>query len=280
MTGVEITIRRLYTPEEMAAAVDLQKVYWGENMGDLVPSHMLTSITNYGGHLHGAFVGDKMVGMLLGFLGADIKCENHQNAPERMLIMSKRMVVLPQYRGHKIGENLKLAQAKYARQHGIQLVTWTFDPLLSRNAYLNLHKLGAVGQKYFEDYFGMASADSVLGADRLVMNWWVRHPHVKNHPELDLSNTPVANVVSLSPNGLLVPQEFRLPKHAIIRLEIPIEFQPIINIDSDLAQRWRDHVRLSFQHLLEARFIATDFTRLENRVFYVFTHDDGTFDFT
>lgn len=280
MTDIEITIRRLYTPKEMAAAVDLQRVYWGDNMGDLVPNHMLTSITNYGGHLHGAFVADKMVGMLLGFLGADIKGDNHQNAPSRMLLMSKRMVVLPQYRGHKIGENLKLAQADYARQHSIQLVTWTFDPMISRNAHLNLHKLGAVGQKYFEDYFGRKSADSVLGADRIVMNWWVRHPHVKNRPELDLSNAPVANTVSLSGDGLLVPHEFRLPTHSIIRLEIPIEFQPIRNIDANLAQNWRDHVRLSFQRLLEAGYIATDFMRVENRVFYVFTRDDGTFDFS
>jgi chorismate synthase len=280
MAEIEITIRTLHTPEEMQAAVDLQKIYWGEDMGDLVPGHMLTSIANYGGHVHGAFDGDKMVGMLLGFLGADISPNDNRHAPSRMLVMSKRMVVLPEYRSHKIGEKLKVAQADFARQHGIQLVTWTFDPLLSRNAYLNLHKLGAVGQKYLEDYFGGNSDNPVLQSDRLVANLWVNHPHIKNRPDTDFSTAPVANGVSLSPDSLLVPQDFHVPDSSCIRMEIPMEFQPIESIDTKLAQRWRDHVRLGFNSLLGAGYIATDFMRVENRVFYVFTRDDGSFDFT
>jgi chorismate synthase len=276
----EIKIRTLHTPDEMEAAVELQKVYWGDDMGDLVPGHMLTSIANYGGHIHGAYDGDKMVGMLVGFLGADIKPDDNQNAPSRMLVMSKRMVVLPEYRSHKIGENLKLAQADFARQHGIQLVTWTFDPLLSRNAYLNLHKLGAVGQKYLEDYFGGKSGNPVLRADRLVANWWVNHPHVQNRSSDDLNAAPVANTVTFSPDGVPMPQEFSLPDSAIIRLEIPSDFQPIESSDAALAAHWRDHVRYSFKQLLEAGYLATDFMRVGNRVFYVFTRDDKTFAFT
>lgn len=275
----EIIIRTLHTPDEMEAAVELQKVYWGDDMGDLVPGHMLTSIANYGGHIHGAFHGDRMVGMLVGFLGADIRPDDNQNAPSRMLVMSKRMVVLPEYRSHKIGENLKLTQADFARQHGIQLVTWTFDPLLSRNAYLNLHKLGAVGQKYLEDYFGGKSDNPVLRADRLVANWWVNHPHAQNRSQVDFSDAPVANGVSLSQDGLLVPEGFRVPDSTIIRLEIPVEFQPVENVDMGLASRWRDHVRHSFKQMFEAGYLATDFMRVENRVFYVFTRDDKTFGF-
>ena len=280
MAEIEITIRTLHSPEEMEAAVDLQKIYWGDDMGDLVPGHMLTSIANYGGHVHGAFDGDKMVGMLLGFLGADISPNDTRHAPSRMLVMSKRMVVLPEYRSHKIGEKLKLAQADFARQHGIQLVTWTFDPLLSRNAYLNLHKLGAIGQKYLEDYFGGKSGNPVLQSDRLVANLWVNHPHVTNRAVIDANNAPVANGVSLSSASLLVPQDFHTPDSLCIRLEIPMEFQPIESLDMQLARHWRDHVRQGFNSLLGAGYIATDFMRVENRVFYVFTRDDGSFDFT
>ena len=277
----EITIRILHQPKEMEAAVDLQKVYWGDDMGDLVPGHMLTSIANYGGHVHGAFDGDKMVGMLLGFLGADIKADDNRNAGKRILIMSKRMVVLPEYRGHKIGENLKVAQADYARQHGIQLVTWTYDPMLSRNAYLNLHKLRAVGQKYVEDYFGQDAKNPVLSADRLVANMWVNHPHVLHPTEIDVTNAPLINHVSSSfeLDGIIEPQYLNKPHAPIMRLEIPIEFQPLQNIDADLASEWRDHVREGFKMMLGAGYIATDFLRVENRVFYVFTQDDCSFDF-
>jgi chorismate synthase len=276
----EIIIRTLHTLDEMEAAVELQKVYWGDDMGDLVPGHMLTSIANYGGHIHGAFDGDKIVGMLVGFLGADIKPDDSQNAPSRMLVMSKRMVVLPEYRSHKIGENLKLAQADFARQHGIQLVTWTFDPLLSRNAYLNLHKLGAVGQKYLEDYFGGKSDNPVLRADRLVVNWWVNHAHVQNRSQLEWSDVPIANEVNFSSDGLIIPQDFQLPDSPIVHLEIPSDFQPMETIDAALAASWRDHVRQGFKRLLAAGYLATDFMRVENRVFYVFTRDDKTFAFT
>jgi predicted GNAT superfamily acetyltransferase len=58
-----------------------------------------------------------------------------------------------------------------------------------------------------------------------------------------------------------------------------MEFQPIQTMDSTLAEKWRDHIRLGFNHLLAANYIATDFLRAENRVFYVFTQDDGRYKF-
>lgn len=274
----EITIRTLNTVEEFAAAVDLQKIYWGEAMSDQVPAHMLLSFARYGGHVHGAYDGGKMVGLLIGFLGAHYEPDN-QDATKLLLIMSKRMVVLPEYRGQKIGENLKLAQRDFARQHNIQLVSWTFDPLLSRNAYLNIHKLGAIVQDYVVDYFGADASNPVMSADRLVANWWVNHPHIDRSDYIDASTTPIANTVSLNNRELLVPDDFQLADSDILRLEIPIEFVPLNQINPDLGEEWRNHIRFAFQKLLEAAYIATDFIRVENRVFYVFTRDDNTFSF-
>jgi len=275
----DIIIRTLHTAAEMDSAVELQKVYWGENMADLVPANMLLSITRYGGHLHAAYDGDKMVGLLIGFLGADIQPDDSRDAPAQMYVMSKRMVVLPEYRGQKIGERLKQAQGEFAQRHNIQLVLWTFDPLLSRNAYLNLHKLGAVGQKYEKDYFGTDSSNPVLNADRLQVNWWVNHLSLENRPEIDRANVPVVNGVSFTDEGLPVPHEFRMVDSAILRLEIPMEFVPIERIDPDSGKRWRDNIRHAFTELLKADYLATDFVRIENRVFYIFTRNDGTYTF-
>lgn len=275
----DITIRTLHTATEMESAVELQKVYWGDNMADLVPANMLLSITRYGGHLHAAYDGESMVGLLIGFLGADIHPDDKHNAPESIYVMSKRMVVLPQYRGQKIGEKLKQAQGEFARNHNIQLVLWTFDPLLSRNAYLNLHKLGAIGQKYIKDYFGQDYQNPVLSADRLQVNWWVNHPSLNNRPEIDIANAPVVNSVSLSDEGLLTPHEFRMVDSDVLRLEIPMEFIPLERINPDLGKGWRDTVRDAFTELLKADYLATDFARIENRVFYIFTRDDGTYTF-
>ena len=275
----EITIRTLHSADEMAQAVELQRVYWGENMADLVPEHMLLSIARYGGHIHAAYDGIKMVGLLMGFLGADIEPNEPSDAPSHLYVMSKRMVVLPEYRGQKIGEHLKQAQRQFAQQHNIQLVLWTFDPLLSRNAYLNLHKLGAVGQKYEKDYFGASADNPVLSADRLQVNWWVNHRSLDNTGETDFSIAPVVNGVSLNDDGLLMPSDFQLIENEILRLEIPMEFVPIERINPDLAKQWRNFIRHAFTELLNAGYLATDFARIENRVFYIFTQDDGTYSF-
>ncbi|MGB7340913.1 MAG: GNAT family N-acetyltransferase [Phototrophicaceae bacterium] len=274
-----ITIRTLHTADEMDTAVALQKVYWGDNMADLVPAHMLLSMARYGGHIHAAYDGDNMVGMLMGFLGADIRPDDAHDATSQLYVMSKRMVVLPEYRGQKIGEHLKQAQHQFAQQHNIQLVLWTFDPLLSRNAYLNLHKLGAVGQKYEENYFGTDATNPVLSADRLQVNWWVNHPSLTQRQHLNIAELPIINPVSLSDEGLLVPHDLQIPSDDAIRLEIPMEFVPLERINPALGQQWRDTVRKAFTHLLANGYLATDFTRIENRVFYIFTRDDGSYSF-
>jgi predicted GNAT superfamily acetyltransferase len=275
----------------MDTAVDLQKIYWGDDMSAIVPAHMLLSIARYGGHVHGAFDGEKMVGMLLGFLGADINPAASDSAPQKMLVMSKRMVVQPQYRGQKIGENLKLAQREFAIDHNIQLVTWTFDPLLSRNAYLNLHKLAGIGQQYKVDYFGSNASDPTLSGDRLVVNWWVNHPqttqNLNSERTLPETLTP-ANQTAVDDRGFLTPvtRRMSLAGFEALTVEIPYEFVPLERNQPQLASRWRDHIRDVFQALLKAGYIAVDFTTKKPksagerpRSYYIFTPHDGTFTF-
>lgn len=269
-----IQIRALQHPDEMNDAVELQKVYWGQDMGDLVPHHMLLSIANYGGHVFGAFIEGRMVGLLIGFLGADISPNDAKSAPQRALVMSKRMVVLPEYRNYKIGERLKLAQRDFAIRHDVPLVTWTFDPLLSRNAYLNLHKLGAIGQKYQSNYFGTGSHHATLSGDRLVANWWVKHVHQTTLGTRDYADAPTLTHVVDSK-----PLEFTLQSGDALLAEIPADFAGLELKDAGLGQAWRDYVRHVFTTLFTAGYLATDVIRRGERTFYVFTPDDGTFTF-
>jgi len=287
-------IRTLHTSDELDEAVRLQQVYWGEDMSAIVPTHMLMSIARYGGHVHAAFEGDKMVGMLLGFLGATHSDDPNSRIADRLCIMSKRMVVLPEYRGQKVGEQLKWAQRDYALEHGIQLVQWTYDPLLSRNAHLNLRKLRGIVQEYQEDYFGGGATHPTLSADRLVVNWWVQHPHVAELSPFtpdQLETAQVINIATLNTANLLVPRALHQPSGDIILLEIPLEFVALTNLDPSLAQQWRNHIREAFKCLLDGGYIATDFVRFsrhqdsnllagENeRGFYLFERDPDLFHF-
>jgi chorismate synthase len=276
VTENELHIRALHTPKEMEQAVELQKIYWGNDMSDIVPLHMLLSLANYGGHVFGAWVNGALVGILMGFLGAKITPENQEIASSSLLVMSKRMVVLPEYRNYKIGEKLKIAQRDFAIHHGIQLVTWTFDPMLSRNAYLNIHKLGAVGQAYQADFFGEDATNPTLSGDRLVANWWVRHPHTANRIVRAYADAPIVNVVR---NGH--PESATIPIGVdVMLLEVHPDFQPVAKTDFVLAKQWRDHMREVFPAILAQGYLATDVIRRGEHSYYVFTRDDGSFSFT
>src|SRR3954462_12563274 len=113
-----IEIRPLRALEDMRPVVEMQKLYWGDDLESVIPAHMLFSLANHGGHVLAAFDGDKPVGVLVGFLST------HQADPPRpamanLQIFSKRMVVLPEYRSQGIGYRLKLAQRDIALKEGI-----------------------------------------------------------------------------------------------------------------------------------------------------------------
>jgi predicted GNAT superfamily acetyltransferase len=270
-----VEIRALYTPDELQQAVELQKIYWGSDMSDIVPLHMLLSMAHYGGHVFGAYVAGALVGLLMGFLGAKITPEDRTPARDALLVMSKRMVVLPEYRNYKIGEQLKQAQRRFALDHGVPLVTWTFDPLIARNAYLNLHKLGAIGQGYETNFFGANAANPTLSGDRLVANWWVAHPHTADRSTREYADAALVSAVEVGqPRFLGVASGA-----AALLLEIPPDILGLAAADAALAGAWRAYAREAFTALFAAGYLATDVLRREEQTFYVFTPDDGTFTF-
>ena len=175
------SIRTLYKLEDMHEAVELQKTYWGTDLESVVPAHMLFSLATSGGHVIAAFDGDKMVAVLIGFLGTDIQ-EPTRPAMANLRIVSKRMIVLPEYRGQGVGYKLKKRQREFAMRQGIRLVTWTFDPMLMANAHLNIRKLGAISTSYLENYYGTVNEGGLSRtgtSDRLLVEWWVTNRRVE-----------------------------------------------------------------------------------------------------
>jgi predicted GNAT superfamily acetyltransferase len=108
----------------------------------------------------GAFDGDKMVGFLSAIPGI-------RNG--KPYWHSHVLAVAAASRDSGIGTQLKFAQKEQALQCGIHLIEWTFDPLISRNAYLNIEKLGAIVRRYYPSIYGK-------DRDRLVAEWWLDRP--------------------------------------------------------------------------------------------------------
>jgi predicted GNAT superfamily acetyltransferase len=282
-----VEIRPLLALEDMRAMVTLQNAFWGDEAESIVPAHMLFSLANHGGHVLAAYDDDKPVGMLVGFIGTD-SAETERPALANLQMVSKRMVVLPQYRSTGIGARLKQAQRELSVKQGIRLVTWTFDPVMALNAHLNLRKLGAIGTRYYQDYYGSVEGSglALLGtSDRLYVEWWVTSRRVEERVSgsrggLSLdnylsANTPLLNPSQADAKGLLRPSDGppRFGESALALLEIPPDFRGLMAQDVELARYWRAHVRAMFVQAFARGFVATDFVRAEHegrdRAFYV-----------
>ncbi len=288
--SAQIQIRAARTLDELRPLVALQQAYWGDDSESVIPAHMLFSLANNGGHVLTAYDADQPVGMLVGFLGTNMDDERRP-AMANLQIVSKRMVVLSDYRSSGIGYRLKLAQRDQAMAQGVRLIVWTFDPLLSRNAHLNIRKLGAISRTYMPNYYGTADAGglAVLGSsDRLAVEWWVTNRRVEERlfgTRRDLTldqymsaGTPILNPTTQA-GAFAHPQDAVSlpPQTSLALLEIPLDYDDMIAADPDLARAWRDHTRGLLRQMFNFGFVVTDFLRdqLDGRArgFYLFSYD-------
>ena len=170
------TIRLIETPEEMRLVEELQRVVWPDSETDVVPLHMLITAVHNGGLVLGAFVEEKMIGFVFGFPGLDTTPDG-----PRPKHCSHMMGIHPDHRDGGVGFALKRAQWQMVRHQGLDHITWTYDPLLSRNAYLNIAKLGAVCVTYRRSEYGdmRDGLNAGLPSDRFQVDWWINTQRVQ-----------------------------------------------------------------------------------------------------
>ena len=289
----EIGIRPLETIADFRAAEELQGQVWAStHERETVPLHMLTTVAHSGGVALGAWdaEAERLVGFVFGFLGTD-DTEPDRPALARLKHCSHMLGVLPEYRDRGIGYRLKLAQMEAVHRQGIRLITWTFDPLESRNANLNIARLGAVCRTYKREVYGQMADGLNVGwpSDRFQLDSRITAHRVKQRlggerPRLSLdaylsANAPILNPTRLSPQGLPhMTAPAATPDGAICLVEIPADIQTVKAQDFELAREWRMQVRWIFESAFEAGYIATDFL-LEKRegrmqAYYVLAHGE------
>jgi len=284
------TIRLIETPEELRLVEELQQAVWPGSDIDVVPMHMLITAVHNGGLVLGAFDGEKIIGFVFGFPGL----ESTPDGP-RPKHCSHMMGVHPDCRDDGVGFALKRAQWQMVRHQGLDHVTWTYDPLLSRNAYLNIAKLGAVCVTYHQSEYGdMRDGLNVgLPSDRFQVDWWINTPRVERRlskqarPTLKLNDVIKTGLRSFyavnSSGGLIRPPEHVPPfDDRLLLAEIPADFLALKEKDFPLARDWRFFTRELFETAFAKGFIVTDFVfdKTENisRGFYILTHGESTLD--
>ena len=286
-------IRALVSPEDMQLAEDLQIKVWPGSQVDVVPAHILLAISKNGGVALGAFDREQLVGFVIGFLGTDEKSPDRV-ASARLKGYSHMLGIHPDHRGQGLGYQLKVAQRSLVLSQGVRLITWTYDPLLSLNAHLNIRRLGAVCQTYIRNAYGEMrdELNRAVASDRFEVDWWITSKRVATRIEgsrgfLDLAKYLAAgaqelNFPLLRDDGLLHPGQFQPPeKQGVVMVEIPADFQALRVESMDLAHSWREQTREIFEHAFEVGYIATDFLYLRGetypRSYYVLTYGKANF---
>ena len=284
-----IEIRIIENPAALEALEALQRLIWSGNDTEVVPVHIFRAVVNSGGVVIGAYSGDQLVGFVFGFLGFDTK-----TGSQRLIHASHMAGVHPEFRDVGLGYKLKRAQWQMVRNQGIELITWTYNPLQSRNANLNIAKLGAVCNTYITNYYGEMRDEINKGmpSDRFQVDWWVNSNRVirrlneRQSRKLDLAHyleaeIPFVNTTQLNEAGLVTPQvlEIPLPQVPLLLLEIPPDIQMLKSADPELAILWSSHIRELFLDRFARGYLVTDFVYLPGsmpRSFYVLSHGEAT----
>jgi predicted GNAT superfamily acetyltransferase len=313
-------LKILENPEDMSAVENLQRLVWTGSETEVIPLNMLLAAVHNGGLIIGAYevqsLGSEttaavelgafsevppdaeLVGFVFGFPGLYFTPDG-----PRPKHCSHMMGVHPDYRDQGIGFALKRAQWQMVRRQDLDRITWTFDPLLSRNAHLNITLLGAVCNTYRRDEYGQLrdGLNVGLSSDRFQVDWWVRSERVfrrlsrRARGKLDLAQFLAAEVSILNParmdsDGLPRPDPISADRieaflsgdrdrQALVMVEIPADFLSLKAASLELGQEWRMHTRALFEALFADGYLVTDFVYLpgaEPRSYYILSHGEST----
>lgn len=242
-----ILLKELKTISELEQLEKIEQNIW--NMPPLPTHQTLTAVKN-GGIIIGAFEKDKIIGFSYAFAGFK---------GDQTYLCSHMLGIEDNFRSKGIGEYLKKKQLEIAIRKGYTEIRWTYDPLETRNAYLNLTKLKGICSVYTENAYGEMKDELNKGlpSDRLEVQWHIASNHVLEMKDIDYSKAVPLNKVSGS-NHLQAVTMFhneQLDKD-VYSLEVPKDFQKIKAENHELALDWRLKTRDIFKRLFAAGYVA------------------------
>lgn len=235
--AANVTLAPLTTVADADRINDVIQRTWG---GQHLDREVVRALAISGNVSWGAVDGGDLVGFVLGWAGID---------DDGLHVHSHMLAAVPDRRHHGVGAALKLAQRAQALEQGIEVVRWTFDPMVARNAWLNLGKLGAVVDRFERDFYG-TMADSINEgerSDRFTVAW-------------DLPREPAPHVVDTH-------------RADVVRIEVPAEYHELKGSDPAGAATWRDAVADASETCLAKGMLGVAFDR--DRSAYVFAPADA-----
>ena len=262
-----VHIRPLESLEDCDDCVNLQREVWGFGPEDIVPASLLHIVAYVGGIAAGAYDAD---GMLLGFVFGISGIHDGELAH-----WSHMLGVRESARNLGVGRKLKEHQRAELARMKVARIFWTFDPLMAKNAYFNLNRLGAKVVDYVPNVYGITHSPLHLGlpTDRLVVCVTTAEPLASLRAIL-LDENPLVMTPFPQLGDRLVPANGERP--AIVLVEIPPRIQDDIANAPAVASKWRMSLRENFQWALSNGYVAKGVHRTSSggRSFYVMEREE------
>lgn len=255
----ELVIRPFAKQEEYQACTAFQEEIWGVGFNERVSAAILKVANRIGGLSAGAFdVEGRLQGFVFGLTGIEDGTLVH---------WSDMLAVRSGLRDQGLGTRLKHYQRDVLLPRGVRRMRWTFDPLQSRNAYVNLAKLGIVTGEYVRDMYGDTGSPlhRGVGTDRLVALWEMDSDRVVRCLG---GGDRLPGVPALEELPRVIPAEtggsHPVPGTPLLELEgpgvlltIPGDIDAMVAEDMALAVRWREATRSAFLHYFSRGYQAT-----------------------
>lgn len=230
-----VRLRPLSTLEDADAIVRVMVATWGEE----IPRETIRALAGSGNVPWGAIAGDELIGYVLGWAAVAETEGLHEH--------SHMLAALPDRRHAGVGFALKLAQRASCLDRDIHLVRWTFDPLVARNAHLNINKLGATCDRFHRDYYGQMPDTINAGdrSDRLFVRWPLdAEPEAPDRPSdaelLVRSSGPADAPVPEMAEEMFDRLAAAGVRERAVAVQIPVDHAGLRAVDQALGAAWRE----------------------------------------
>jgi predicted GNAT superfamily acetyltransferase len=262
VTGSDgIVVRRVESSVEYEECVRIQSETWGAGFNESVPGTILRVTQYLGGVTAAAFSpqGGRMLGFVFGMTGVQ---------QGRLVHWSDLLAVRQEARDRGIGRRLKVYQRSQVLRLGVTRMLWTFDPLVARNAHLNLNALGASVSAYVPDMYGSDTGSTLhrsVGTDRFIVEWNLTAERAETPQSPGPAIAPPASLV-VNPEET-APVQTNDALHEVY-IAVPDDLQDLIATAPERAALWRQTTRKAFLWYLENGYQVCGFVRADGRGYY------------
>lgn len=237
--------RVLMTSDDFAGCEQLQREAFGFDEREVTPREVLGVIQQAGGLVIGLFDGNKLVAFSSALLGKD---------SQGLYLHSDLAAVHPDLQSQGLGRALKEAQRKFALEMGFERIRWTYDPMLTKNANLNIQKLGARAVEFKRDVYGASSSTlyAQLPTHRFVVEWDLRESRAGTVVPTD------ASAVLRSDDGEPHPDAVPSGAQSVV-VEVPLNYLEVKDVSFEQAARWQDAFAKIAEQLFAQGYVVDGF---------------------